>query len=131
MRRINFLKSISHHQWRSDRSTLLYLYVTLIRSPLDYGAVFYDTSCESTIKKLDVIQNQCLRIAAGIRQTSPISSLEVETGIPPLSLHRKLLNCKYYFRIKQFPVTTPIVQELFLSDVNNIRPWSKLYPPLL
>ena len=51
VKRINLLKSISHHQWGSDRNTLLKLYVTLVRSRLDYGAVFNDTCCESTIKK--------------------------------------------------------------------------------
>ena len=94
--KINLLKSKSHHKWGADREILLKLYITLVRSRLDYGAIFYDTCCKTHIDKLNVIQNTCLRIATGARKSTPINSLEVESNMPPLNVHRQSLICKYY-----------------------------------
>jgi ribonuclease HI len=130
--RISLIKAISSNHWGADRKLLLYLYKSLIQSRLDYGAIFYDTACKSQLDKLNIIQNNCLRIASGARQTSPIVSLEIECNIPPLSIHRKLLLCKYYIKILQFSRSLPVVQELLLSYHWEDRPWcgSILPPPV-
>ena len=130
--KINLLKSISHHKWGADRQMLLKLYIALVRSRLDYGSIFYNTCCKSHIDKLNVIQNTCLRIATGARKTTPINSLEVESDIPPLNIHRQLLICKYYYRISQLSISLPIVKELFLSTDHVNRRWNNttIVPPL-
>jgi len=96
MGRMNILSSVSHHKWGADRKTLSSLYIALIRSTLDYGSIFYGSANKGDLKKLDAIQNRCLRIIAGARKTSPIMSLEAETNIPPLEIHRKKLLLKFH-----------------------------------
>ena len=93
--KINLLRSISHHHWGADRKMLLKFYVLLVRSRLDYGSIFYDTVSDTHIGMLNVVKNTCLRMVIGARKTSPISSLEVESFIHPLCLHRKETIIKY------------------------------------
>ena len=96
------------------------LYILLVRSRLDYGSIFYDTVSDAHIGKLNVVENTCLRVAIGARKTSPISSLEVESFIPPLCLHRKETIVKYYCRINQLPLELPVCRnswEIMLTSL--------------
>ena len=80
------------------------------------------------------MQNTCLRVAIGARKTSRIRSLEVESFIPPLCLHRKETIIKYYFRIYQLPLKLPVCWELLQNNVDLImRPWAGhvIVPPLV
>jgi len=83
----NLLQSISSRHWGADRALLLKLYRVLVRSRLDYAAVFYASAAPTNLSKLNVIQNNCLRIALGCRRTTPVCSMEVEAHTPPLSVH--------------------------------------------
>ena len=105
LNRTNILKVISGKQWGADRNILIRLYKSLIRSRFDYGSIFYGTASHSIIKKLDGIQNQCIRLAIGAQKTSPILSLEAESNIPPLAIHRKLLLLKHYCKFTELPDT--------------------------
>lgn len=111
-KRISILKSISHHHWGSDRQTLLMLYKSLVRSRLDYGCQFYNDAGKSLLKTLDPIQNQCLRIGAGVRLTSPIKALLVETTTPSLANRRNFLSLKYYSRVTEKHYSSPILKSL-------------------
>jgi ribonuclease HI len=113
---INLLQSISNRHWGADRSLLLRLYRVLICSRLDYAAALYASAAPSTLAKLNVIQNNCLRIALGCRRTTPISSMEIEANIPPLTIHRHEVACKYYYRIIQLPMC-PIVDVLLHNNL--------------
>ena len=89
---------------------------------------------DAHIKKLNVIQNTCLRVAIGARKTSSISSLEVESFIPPLCLHRKENIMKCYCRINQLPLELPLCEELLENNINLVmRPWAGcvIVPPLV
>ena len=101
------MKSLANYKWGSDRCMLLRIYISIIRSRMDYCCHVYSTASSTNLKMLDVIQNQCIRLALGARQTSPIVSLEVEANIPPLSIRRKYLTLKYYNKILDCPVTSP------------------------
>ncbi|KAF2351447.1 Ribonuclease H domain [Trinorchestia longiramus] len=52
----------------------------------------------SSLKKLTVIHNTALRSILGVRKTSPVLSLEVESRIPPLELRLQLLTARWYIR---------------------------------
>jgi len=112
---INLLQSISSRHWGSDQALLLKLYKVLIRSRLDYAAALYASAAPTILTKLNVIQNNCLRIALGCRKTTPVSSMEVEANLPPLSIHRSEIVCKYYLRLIQLPLL-PVVVELFHNN---------------
>ena len=70
------------------------------------------TASQSTLIKLDVIQNCCLRIILGAMKSSPITSLEVESNIPPLSIHRLHVLISYYFRFMNLPTDIPLLYDL-------------------
>ncbi|MEE9605315.1 MAG: reverse transcriptase domain-containing protein [Candidatus Scalindua sp.] len=98
LKRINILKCVSGTSWGANKQTLVILYKSLIRSVLEYGSVVYDSASPSLLKKLDIVQNRCLRISCGAVSFTKTSCLEVECGIEPLSLHRNGLQMKYVAR---------------------------------
>ena len=111
---LNLLKSISHRHWGADRQTLIKLYKVLLCSKLDYASPFYASAAQSHLSKLNVLQNSSLRIATGCRKTTPITTLEIETNIPSLKIHRDQLMCRYYSRLRQLP-ECPATNELILA----------------
>ena len=84
--RLNILKVVSHFDWGADRVTLLRLYTSLCLSKLEYGCQIYGSAFKSLLGKLDVVHNMGLRIFTGAYRTSPVDSLYVDYGIPPLSI---------------------------------------------
>ena len=57
------LKVLSHTSWGADRTTLLKLYRSLVRSKLDYGCIVYGSARKSYLQMFDPIHNQGLRVA--------------------------------------------------------------------
>ena len=112
---LNLLKTVAHRNWGGDRTVLLRLYRSLIRSKLDYGSIVYGSAAPSHLKKLDVIAHSGLRIALGAFRTSPIESLYAEAGEPPLSLRRGMLSTQYAIRVAQYP-KNPVYDDIFNFD---------------
>jgi len=54
------------------------IYVTLIRSVIDYGSVVYGSAAKTHLDKLEGIQAKALRICCGAYPSSPVSALQVE-----------------------------------------------------
>ena len=71
LKALNLLKVLSHTSWGADRTTLLHLYRSLIRSKLDYGSLVYGSARKSYLQMLDTVHNQGLRLALGAFRTSP------------------------------------------------------------
>ena len=111
------LKTLNGTAWGADKKCLLRLYGSHIRSVLDYGSIIYSSASCTTLKKLDTIQNQALRIASGAFRTSPISSILAETNTMPLTQRRVLHTLTYYGRL----LTEP-------DHINSFRALSS--PPL-
>ena len=86
------MKVLSNISWGADRSTLLYLYLSLIRSKLDYGSIVCGSAGKSYLQTLDSVHHQGLRLALGAFRTSPITSLYVEADEPSLYLRREKLS---------------------------------------
>ena len=99
---VNLIKHVSHLSWRADRKTLR-LYTTLLQSKLDYGAQVYGASKSNVFKRLEPIQNACLRAITGAFWSSPAVILCVETGMLPLDFSRDMLTLKHFFKIQSLP----------------------------
>ena len=89
LKSLNILKVLSHTTWGADRTTLLQLYRSLIRSKLDYGSIVYGSARKSYLAMLDPIHHQGLRLALGAFRTSPTASLYVEADEPSLNTRRE------------------------------------------
>ena len=95
---LNILKVVSHFDWGADRKTLIRLYTTLCLSKIDYACQIYGSACKTNLEKLDVVHNMGLRICTGAYRTSPLLSLYVDSGLPPLSIRREELSLRYLGR---------------------------------
>ena len=113
--RVNLLRSISSYSWGADRAVLLKFYIAFIRSKLDYGSIFYESASSTLLNCLNKIQNMCLRIALGVWRSTPILSLEAESNVPPLSIHRQAVLFRYFSRLLELPEHLPVVRELVLN----------------
>lgn len=112
---INVLKCLAGCDWGASRASLLNIYDALIRSIFDYGCMVYRSAAKTNLKKLDIIQVQALRICCGAVKSSPVVSIQVETGETPLHLRRMALTAVYWANLKGYPenhpATTIIMQE--------------------
>jgi len=84
--RINLLRSLSGQHWGAGKHALLRIYRTLIRPRLDYGLEIFHTATKYNWKKLEVLQNTCLKLACGSMCGTAIDALEQDCGGVPLSL---------------------------------------------
>ena len=86
---------LSNTNWGGDRSVLLNLYRSLVRSKLDYGSIVYGSARKSYLKILDTIHHQGLRLALGAFRTSPVESLYADSNEPFLYIRREKLSTEY------------------------------------
>ena len=55
LKALNLLTVLSHTSWGADRTTLLHMYRSLIRSKLDYGSIVYGSARKSYLQMLDTV----------------------------------------------------------------------------
>ena len=117
---LNILKVLSRTEWGADRTTLLKLYRSLVRSKLDYGCIVYGSAAKTSLAKLVPVHNQGLRLSLGAFRSSPVESLYVEAHEPPLEIRRDKLALQYILKLKANPenqacdvVFNPKSQELY------------------
>nr|CAH7748189.1 unnamed protein product [Callosobruchus chinensis] len=108
------MKCMANMNWGADREILLKLYTSLVRSRIDYADIIYTSARRSRLDQLDRIQNSALRIAIGAYRTTPIDSLNADTGIMPLVLRRHIHTLTY--PIKCMTDTKHINYNLFLKE---------------
>ena len=120
LRALDLFKCISKLKWGADRSTLIILYRSSVRSKIDYGCQIYASAAATSLKMLDTIHHTALRLCSGAFRTSPVLSLYAECGEPSLSLRRQKLSLQFYTRIQAVP-NTPT------SDIVNDRQYDHYY----
>ena len=70
---------------------------------MDSGSIIYHSASSAQLKKLQKVQNSCLRSIIEARKTTPIISLHAETDLPFLHHRREFLICKTYYKLKYKP----------------------------
>jgi hypothetical protein len=79
----NFLRAISNTWWESHPSALLIIYKAVIRSKLDYGGFLSGSASYSHWKKINNLQNSCLKSIIGTIKSTPNAAVEIETVCTP------------------------------------------------
>ena len=115
-RSLNVLKCVSRTSYGADRSTLLLLYRSMIRSKLDYACFVYDGASESSKRSLDTVHHASLRVVTGAFRTSPAPSLLAEAHEPPLACGKLMLGMRYALKVCQFP-THPSYPHIFFTSL--------------
>nr|KAG5702023.1 hypothetical protein BaRGS_015758 [Batillaria attramentaria] len=138
MKALDVLRVVGHTDWGGDRTVLLRLYRALVRSKLDYGCIVYSSASKSTLKLLNTVHHEGLRICLGAFRTSPVHSLYAEAGEPSLALRRTRLMLNYVLKLKANPdnpayncVFKPDFEDLHDVHKNEPKPLSLRVRPLL
>jgi hypothetical protein len=97
---INLLVTLKGQTWGSNKSSLLQIYRSIIRSKFDYGSELLYTASNANLKILDSIQHGCLSICCGAAKTTPLIALQNECGELPLNIHRLRNLLRHVARIK-------------------------------
>ena len=128
---MQLLRVLAHTDWGADKTTLLKLYRSLVRSKLDYGCFIYGAARKTYLKELNTIHHQGLRLALGAFKTSPVESLYTEANEPPLTIRRNKLALQYCLKLSTCPsnpaytcVFHPQYTTLFNKKENIIKPLS-------
>ena len=126
---LDIMKVVSNQSWGTDKTVLLKLYRSLVRSKLDYGCIVYGSARPSYLKMLNTIHHQGLRLALGAFRTSPVESLYVEAGELPLEQRRIKLSLQYITKLKATPsnpaydcVFHPDNQQKYERNIKAIAP---------
>ncbi len=100
---LNLLRMLNGTSWGADRTTLLRLYRSLIRSVLDYGSEVYGSAAPSTLRPINSIHHAGIRLATGAYRTSRIECLLSEAGEPSLNRRRDILLASYGAKVSGLP----------------------------
>ena len=132
------LKVLSNTNWGGDRSVLLNLYRSLVRSKLDYGSFVYGSAQKSYLKCLDTIHHQGLRLTLGAFRTSPVASRYAESNEPSLYIRREKLSLQYTTKLGANPknpahncVFNPKYERFYNNTPSAIKPLGLRIQPLL
>lgn len=131
LKSLNLMKVIAHKNWGADKETLRKLYISVIRSKMDYGCVVYGSARPSILRLIDPVHHQCLRLALGAFRTSPVQSLYVECNEWSLERRRNYLSILYALKVKSYrhnPALSCVqdtrLGQLFTSRPSVVRPFS-------
>ena len=114
---LNLMRVVAACRWGSDLPTLRRLYVSLIRSKLDYASFLFHTASTSTLAHLDRIQYAAIRIMLGALRCTPTYMLEAEADLMPLALRRRKLLAQYGSRV--LCVADHPVSSMFYTDATT------------
>lgn len=128
---LNVFKVLSGSGWGVHPKHLRRLYISIIRSRLDYASFLYDSSCKTHLYKLDRVQNQAMRVIGGFIKSTPIHVMESELCLQPLHLRRYFLAGKFWLKSKSVQGKDIISLLDELQELCGTTYWSRKKKPLL
>ena len=89
-RRLGLIKRLATTTWGANKGTLRQLYLGYVRSAMEYAQPLQAIASKTTIKSLDAVQNQSLRLVCGGMRTTPTAACEIDARVEPLDLRREI-----------------------------------------
>ena len=84
-RRIRVMRCLAGKDWGQSMEAQRALYITYIRSSLEYAAPSWFPWISRTAREtLERVQNECLRVMTRMAKTTPIDFLRLQAGLEPL-----------------------------------------------
>jgi hypothetical protein len=93
--RLNLIKILSHRKWKLSHSTLLTIYYSLIRSLFDYIFFIINSVPDSSIVKIQRIQNSAIKNIFHCPPYTNLSNLESSLGVSSIVNRLTQLNLNY------------------------------------
>ena len=93
---LNVMRCLCGSKWGASRASLMTVYISLIRSRIDYGCIAYGWAKKTIVRPLIEIQKQALRLCCGALRSSPVLAIQVELNEKPLSLRFRQLALHYW-----------------------------------
>lgn len=99
--RLRILRRLTGTTWGANQDVLVTTYKSYIRPVLEYACEALSTASETTKQKLNVVQNNALRIVCGAAVSTPITALESQTRIEPLEARRDKALLRFFERSRR------------------------------
>ena len=112
---IGLLKMMAGASDGTSTLTMLKFYIMCIRPKIEFGIVCMLGMDSSALNKLEVIQNNCLRMILGVRRDVPIPILHIETGCLPIRERRDLLTLRFFGKLRMNHENHPLL-DIFYSS---------------
>ena len=80
------LQMLANTKGRLNHWNMKTLYNTCVLLMISYASPIWWNGKKNQIKKIENIQNRCLRTTLPVFRTTPIHAMQVESGIPPLQI---------------------------------------------
>ena len=90
--RVSLLRKLAGTGWGADFTTLRTCAVALAYSTAEYASPAWSHS--KHVDKVDVVLNDAMRLVSGALTTTPVTNLQVLSGIPPANLRRRAQSAK-------------------------------------
>lgn len=101
--RLKLLKRLTGTMWGTSKDTLILTYKSYIHPVLTYGEELLISASKSVNNELEIIQNKALRTISGGVKFTPITAMEMFTGIKPLKFSREEAALKTFEKIIRTP----------------------------
>ena len=96
---IKITKCLAGKDWSADRKILRLFYAAAVRLRIEYFFLVLMGISAKNFKKLEVLQNQALRIMAGAMKSTCIPAIRIETGIMSIKSRVHHLAPKYILKV--------------------------------
>jgi hypothetical protein len=108
-KRVYDLARIANCQYGMSQANLRTVYITHVRSLLEYAApAWYPSLTPTQLNKLQIIQNKALRVVLGVKRCTNITALHLEANVVPLE-DRYIVQTAYMAeKFRRFPTNDPL-----------------------
>jgi hypothetical protein len=102
-KKLNVLKRFAGSKWGSSRSVLNATYRAYIKPALQYDCEVLINATLAILNKLEVIQNQALRLITGAVKSTPLAFMQVLTRNNTLKIEREKMALILYEKLTCLP----------------------------
>ncbi len=129
-KRLNLLKILSHKSKKMTQKTLIQIYFTLIRSVIEYSAIIAPALGICNYKKIQIIQNNALRIILHVKRIEHLNIDELHKRAGVNKIEERLYELRKRYIENAIDDDNPLVKET-VSEYNRFKNRKIKKPTLL
>ena len=117
--RSNILKVLSHRHWKVPIKAAINMYISLVRSIIDYTLFAYDIMPKKEQNKLQILQNNCLRIVLK-KQKDEISIINLHKEAEIETIAERARSLKKSYELSCTKNENPLYKQL-IDEFNEFK----------